>query len=107
MSAARTKPIALGIVHGCSGAPASVSGGGGPERSRPLRRLNVREVRATARRPRPPPGRAPRRWFERPAVAFLLPAADLQLEVAGLERALADGGPDRAAQQLGLGELLP
>ncbi len=35
MSASRTKPIALGIVHGFSGAPASVIGGGGPERSSP------------------------------------------------------------------------
>ena len=34
----RTKPIALGIVHGRSGCPGSVCAGGGPERSSPSRR---------------------------------------------------------------------
>src|SRR3954452_15159504 len=49
--------MAFGSVQGLSGAPESVSGGGGPERSSPTSRLRVREVLATAL---PPPSRLPR-----------------------------------------------
>ena len=45
-SASRTKPIAFGIVHGFSGWPGSVCGGGGPERSSPDRRRNVSRARS-------------------------------------------------------------
>src|SRR3954447_18818861 len=65
-SASRTKPIALGIVHGRSGWPLRVSGGGPPERSSPSSRRRVREARATgppalALRPREAPALGGRR----------------------------------------------
>src|SRR2546421_11805148 len=48
ISAMRTKPIALGIVQGRSGAPGRVSAGRGPERSRPSSRRVLRRARSTA-----------------------------------------------------------
>src|SRR5919199_425099 len=59
----RANPIAFGIGHGCSGAPARLSGGGAPGLALPL--------------------------------AF-----------ARLDAALPDGQAQRAAEQLGVGELL-
>src|SRR5919107_483590 len=73
ISASRVNPIAFGIVHGFSGAPLSVCGGGG----RPLQR----------QRPRLPP------------------AADLRLDLAAGDRALADGQPQRDTQELRVREL--
>ena len=111
ISASRTKPIALGIVHGLSGAPRSVcrrrrarSGRGrtaaGSVSSAFCHAVRpaLTAARARARRPPPPPSSGTRR---RPP-----PAADLRLDLAGLQRALADRQPQRAAEQLGVGELL-
>src|SRR5271166_3417101 len=44
--ARRRKPIALGIVHGRSGCPASVCSGGGPERSSPSSRRGLGRARS-------------------------------------------------------------
>src|SRR5690242_19969042 len=102
----------FGIVHGCSGWPDIVASGGGPERSIPnSRRLEIPSL--TRPDPTPalrklPPERfdGVRRSLDRNA-ALLHPAPDLNLELAGGQRAPADCDPHRASQQLGVGELLP
>src|SRR3954449_6677566 len=88
ISAARTKPIALGIVHGFSGAPACVAAGSGPERSRPTSRREGRGGGGGGRAGGAGGGRGGgeprlahrrRRVLERPAVALLAPAPQLEL----------------------------
>src|SRR3954470_10351784 len=113
-SASRTNPIALGTVHGRHGAPGRVSGGGGPDRSSPDRRRNVRRGRAPstggpATAPRPPPRRprAARRRPGRPAAVLVgPPPADLRLDRPRLQRAAPERQAQRHAEQFRVGELL-
>jgi hypothetical protein len=95
MPASRAKPIAFGIVHGCSGWSERVARGGGPERSSPNRRRFVSGLSA------PPawsgqllPQRGDRvgRAVQRDRTR-LAAAADLGLELARLEPAAAHGDP--------------
>src|SRR6185312_12538613 len=102
----RANPMALGIVHGCSGWSERVWTGLGPERSRPKRRrLVIGGLTIEPRRLRQPPpqlGHRLSRALDRHG-ARLTPAPHLHLDLARAERAAPDGEPHRAAQQLRVG----
>src|SRR5690242_13383583 len=110
MRASRKKPIPFGIVHGLSGWSDRVWRGGGPERSIPNRRFFV--IGLIAGRP-VPSGRLVPELRDRLGGTLkrhapgLAAAADLHLDLALGEGTAADRDPQRAAEQLGIGELLP
>src|SRR4051794_10031251 len=98
MPARRTYPTRFGRVNGRSGWPRRVWAGFGPERSSPKRRRLLETIEQLER-----PGR---RLAYRQAVIGPSPA-DLGLDGPLRERPLADDDPQRAPEQLRVGELLP
>src|SRR3954462_2685375 len=95
----------LGIVHGCSGSPLRVDAGGGALRSSPKRRRT---------RPRPKGSRSVIEERRRLRGSVLQGQLVLGagralggLDDAFGEAAAAGDDPQRAAEQLGVGQLLP
>ena len=111
ISARRMKPIAFGIVHGFSGWSRAVCVGRRPGAVDPEQ---PPLVIGRARRPSARPAQGSPRHSSAIAsaapsigtVARLAAPPDLDLDLARRERAAADRDPHRAAEQLGVGELL-
>ena len=103
----------FGSVHGWSGAPALVAAGLGPERSRPIRRLRLSRSRTVVRSV---PMLLSCGIHQRRRLCddvgqldpeVLARRSDLRLDLSLGQRALADHDAQGAADQLGVGELLP
>ncbi len=95
----------MGIVHGFRGRPTSVASGGGPERSTPNSRRFDGGPPGAQDRPRQSGRHRLRRALKRHAAA-LTAAADLDLGLILGQGPAPNRHPERAAQQLGVGELL-